>query len=81
MANLQERNGWYHLQFRYQGRQFSQSLDTQVLKEAEAIRGSVDRMLIRIKNREMPGPGPHDVVKFFIAGGKPVEAPRPCKHH
>ena len=45
MANLQERKGWFHLQFRYQGRQYSQSLDTQERKEAEAIRGSVDRAL------------------------------------
>jgi integrase len=76
MANLQERKGWFHLQFRYQGRQYSQSLDTQERKEAEAIRGSVDRVLIRIKNRELPGPGPHDdIVAFFIAGGKPVEKP------
>lgn len=80
MANLQERRGWFHLQFRYQGRQYSHALDTQVLKEAEAIRGAVDRILIRIKNRELPGPGPHDnVAKFFIAGGKPVEAPAPVK--
>ena len=39
MANLQERNGWFHLQFRYQGRQYSHALDTQERKEAEATTG------------------------------------------
>jgi hypothetical protein len=40
----------------------------------------VDRILIRIKNREVPGPGPHDdVVKYLMAGGKLVETPAPVK--
>jgi hypothetical protein len=80
MANLQERRGWFHLQFCYQSRQYRHAFDTQVLKEAEAIRGTVDRVLIRIKNRKLPGSGPNDdVVKFFMVGGKPVEAPVPVK--
>jgi integrase len=80
MANLQERNGWFHLQFRYQGRQFSHALGTQERKEAEAIRGSVDRALIRIKNRELLPPGAQDdVVAFLLAGGKAVEAAAPVK--
>ena len=76
MANLQERNGWYHLQFRYQGRQFSHALKTQNLREAEGIRGTVDLVLIRIKNREIPPPAADaDVVDYLLAGGKAVEAP------
>lgn len=80
MANLQERMGWFHLQFRYQGRQFSHALGTQERKEAEAIRGSVDRVLIRIKNRELTPRGPHDdLVDFLLAGGTPVDAPAPVQ--
>jgi len=79
-GNLQERNGWFHLQFRYQGRQFSHGLGTQERKEAEAIRGSVDRALIRIKNRELTPPGTQDdVVAFLLAGGKVVEVAAPVK--
>ncbi|MCI0461962.1 MAG: tyrosine-type recombinase/integrase [Gemmataceae bacterium] len=82
MAALQERNGWFHLIFRYQGRQYSQALKTQDRREAEALRGVADRVLIRIRNHEIPPPPPDaDLPVFLLAGGKvpepakPVEAP------
>jgi integrase len=80
MACLQERNGWYHLHFRYQGRQFSHALKTQDRREAEALRGTVDRVLIRIRNQEIPPPPAHaDIADFLLAGGKVTEEPSPTE--
>ena len=56
MANVHARKGWFHLLFRFKGRQYSHALKTKDRREAEAFRGSVDRMLIRLRNREIAAP-------------------------
>src|SRR5262245_11610605 len=77
MASLQERNGWFHLLFRYEGRQYSHALKVQDREEAEAMRGVVARVLIRIRNHEIPPPpGDADVPAYLLAGGKVVEPPK-----
>ena len=52
MASLQQRNGWFHLLFRYQGRQHSHALKTKDRREADACRGSVERTLLRLRRRD-----------------------------
>jgi len=54
MASIQQRGEWYHLHFRYAGRQYTHALKTKDRREAEAHRGTVDRLLIRIRNNEFP---------------------------
>jgi integrase len=82
MASLQQRGGgWYHLLFRYQGRQYSHALKTKDRREAEAHRGAVDRVLIRLRNRELPPPpADTDPTTYLLAGGRVVadEPPRPA---
>ena len=56
MASLQVRNGWFHLHFRYDGKQYSHALRTKDRREAEALRGSVDSVLLRLQNRELDSP-------------------------
>lgn len=74
MASLQQRNGWFHLHFRYQRRQYCHALKTKDRREAEAYRGSADRTLIRLRNREIPAPSPEaDVPRFLINGGRVAE--------
>src|SRR5262245_6474817 len=76
MASLRERNGWFQILFRYQGRQFTHALKTQELREAEAMRGTVDRVLIRIKNQEIPPvPDGVDVADYLLNGGKVPDPP------
>ncbi|QEL14848.1 tyrosine-type recombinase/integrase [Limnoglobus roseus] len=71
MASLQQRQGWFHLLFRYRGKQHSHALKTKDRREAEALRGTVDRLLIRIRNQEFPAPPAHaDVAAYLLAGGK-----------
>jgi integrase len=78
MASLQERTGWFHLLFRYQGQQFSHALKTKDRREAEAMRGTVDRVLIRIRNQEVPPvPDGVDVADYLLNSGKVPEAPKP----
>jgi len=78
MASLQQRRGWFHLQFRYQGRQYSHALKTKDRREAEAHRGTVDRLLIRIRNKEMPPPPVDaDIPAFLLSAGKIADDPTP----
>ena len=77
MASLQQRSGWFHLLFRFDGRQFSHALKTRDRREADAIRGTVDRVLIRVRNKEIPPPPPDaDVTAYLLAGGKVVDETR-----
>ena len=79
MASLQQRSGWFHLHFRYQGRQYSHALKTKDRREAEAHRGTVDRLLIRIRNKEIPPPPVDaDIPTFFLSAGKNVDDPIPA---
>jgi integrase len=74
MASLQERNGWFHLLFRYRERQYSHALKTRDRREADAMRGSVDRSLIRIRRGELlPPPDGMDVALYLLSSGKPLE--------
>ncbi len=75
MASVQDRGGWFHLLFRYRGRQYSHALKTRDRREAEAHRGTVDRLLIRLRNREVPPP-PADahLPTYLLAGGRHVAA-------
>ncbi len=78
MASLQQRGGWFHLQFRNQGRQYSHALRTKDRREAEAYRGTVDRLLIRVRNKEMPPPPVDaDIPAFFLSVGKIADDPTP----
>ncbi len=78
MASLQERNGWFHLLFRFQNRQYSHALKTRDRREADALRGSVDRSLIRIRNGELPPPPDGtDVALYLLSGGNPPEPRSP----
>ena len=78
MASLQQRSGWFHLHFRYQGQQYSHALKTKDRREAEAHRGTVDRLLIRIRNKEMPPPpADADIPTFLLSAGKVVDDPAP----
>lgn len=78
MASLHKRNGWYQLHFRYQGKQYSHALKTKDRREAEAHRGTADRILIRIRNNEL-APPPHDadLPAFLLSAGKIVEDAAP----
>jgi len=71
MASIQQRGEWFHLHFRYAGRQYTHALKTKDRREAEAHRGTVDRILIRIRNKEIPPP-PHDadLPAFLLSAGK-----------
>jgi hypothetical protein len=78
MALLRERGGWFQLTFRYQGRQLTHALKTRSACEAEAQRGIVERVLIRIRNRDIPPVPPDaDVADYLPAGGKVPEPSKP----
>jgi integrase len=79
MASLQQRSGWLHLLFRYQGRQYSHALKTKNRREAEGLRGSVDRLLVRIRNGEFPPPPANvEVAEYLLGGGQAIESVEPA---
>ena len=78
MASLQRRSGWFHLHFRYLGRQYSHALKTKDRREAEAHRGTADRILIRIRNHELPPPpAGADVPAYLLSGARTASDPKP----
>jgi integrase len=80
MASLHQREGWFQLHFRYRGRQYSRALKTKDRREAEAIRGSVDRMLLRLQLGELAEPpSDTDFVTWLLTGGRRTEEVKPAK--
>lgn len=73
MASIQQRGEWFHLHFRFAGKQYTHALKTKNRREAEAHRGTVDRLLIRIRNNEIPPPPPDsDLPAFLLSAGKVI---------
>lgn len=71
MASIQQRGEWFHLYFRYAGKQYTHALKTKDRREAEAHRGTVDRLLIRIRNNEIPPPPlDADLPAFLLSAGQ-----------
>lgn len=79
MASLQQRAGWFHLLFRYRGRQYSHALKTKDRRQAEAYRGTADRVLLRLRNREVAPPAADaDLPAFLLTGGTVVASYPPA---
>jgi hypothetical protein len=80
MASLHVREGWFQLHFRHEGRQYSRALKTRDRREAEAIRGSVDRMLLRLQLGELAGPpAGTDLTTWLLTGGQRTDDAKPAK--
>jgi integrase len=80
MASLHQREGWFQLHFRHRGRQYSRALKTKDRREAETVRGSVDRILLRLELGELAEPpSDTDFVTWLLTGGRRIEEPKPVK--
>ncbi len=76
MAALELRNKTYRVVFMYAGKKYAYSLDTGEGDTAEALRGGVEKTLMRMAQGLLKLPEGADVVAFVKAGGK-VEDPPP----
>lgn len=49
MAFLEERKGWFRVIFTFRGKRYAHALGTQEQRVADAVRGSIDRTLLQIR--------------------------------
>lgn len=74
MANLQERNGSFRIQFMFQGKLKGFTLGRVERSEAENKTRQVDYLLMRLKQRLIALPDSVDIVTFVEHDGKPPVA-------
>lgn len=73
MANLQERNGSFRVQFMYQGKLRGFTIGRVDRSEAENKARQVDYLLMRLKQRLIALPDGVDIVTFVEHDGKPPQ--------
>ena len=69
MANLGQKNGVYHIRFRFGGKEFKKSLKIRAAEEAQAALHLVEITLHRIKTGQLPIPDGIDPGDFIVSGG------------
>jgi hypothetical protein len=70
MASLELRNQTYRVVFMFRGRKYGYSLDTGDRVTAEALRGGVEKTLMRVEQNLLPFPEGADVVEFVKHDGR-----------
>lgn len=69
MANVQQKNGVYHVRFRFGGQQFKRSLKTTDAKAAKAAHNVVEVALYRLNRGWLQCPSGIDIGDFIVSGG------------
>jgi integrase len=69
MANLGQKNGVYHIRFRFQGKEYKKSLKTSAPDSAEAAKRSVELTLHRLITGLLLVPAGVDPGDFILSGG------------
>ena len=69
MANIQQKNGVFHIRFRHADKQFKRSLKTRDPKSAEAACHSVELTIYRMKTGLLKCPDGVDLGDFVVSGG------------
>jgi len=70
MASLVDRNGQFHIVFRYGQTKFSRSLKTSKKREAESCKNDVEEMLRLIKRGMVSVPAGADIPTFVVSKGR-----------
>src|SRR3954452_9081242 len=65
----------FRIAFRYGGRQYKKSLKTKDRKEAETIKGGVEKTLMRLEQGLLELPSGADLLTFLLSDGKTTEKP------
>jgi integrase len=73
MASLEKRSNFFRVVFMYQGRRYSYSLGTGNRLDAEALRGGIEKTLMRIEQNLLKVPAGLDIVTFVKNDGQVVE--------
>lgn len=70
MASLELRNLTYRVVFMFRGRKYGYSLDTGDCDTAEALRGGVEKTLMRVEQNLLPFPEGTDIIAFVKHDGR-----------
>lgn len=70
MASLELRNHTYRVVFMFRGHKYGYSLDTGNRDTAEALRGGVEKTLMRVQQNLLPFPDDSDIVEFVKQDGR-----------
>ena len=70
MASLQQKSGTFYCQFCYLGKRYTVTIGAVAKDEAEAFAGSVDLLLLRLKQKLLTIPIGVDIKDFVLHGGK-----------
>src|SRR5262245_42330000 len=73
MASLELRNQTYRVVFMFRGRKYGYSLGTGDRDTAEALRGGVEKTLMRVEQNLLPFPESTDIIEFIKNDGRPHE--------
>ena len=79
MASLEKRKQTYRIVFMHGGKRYSFSLKTGDCREAEALAGGVEKVLMRIEQKLLKVPPGVDIVTFVQNDGQIEEAPPPAE--
>ncbi len=69
MTNVQQKNGVYHVRFRYAGRQFKRSIKSRDALAARAAQATVEVTLYRLLTGQLQCPPGVDLGDFIVSGG------------
>ncbi|MHB1423789.1 MAG: tyrosine-type recombinase/integrase [Gemmataceae bacterium] len=77
MASLELRNQTYRVVFMFRGRKYGYSLSTGDRNTAEALRGGVEKTLMRVEQNLLPFLEGADIIEFLKHDGRPPEEHAP----
>lgn len=70
MASLENRSGHYHVVFRFGGKKFTRSLETDNEREADRLRTNLEQTIRDVKSGRMVIPDDADIATFLLSDGK-----------
>ena len=79
MANINQKNGVFHIRFRYGGQQYKKSLKTTNQTDAEMALRSIERAIHNLTTGVLQVPENIDAGDFIVSGGTLRQAPRKRK--
>jgi len=75
MATLEQRNGWYRLVFRYDGKKVCKSLKTQDSRKANVRLAYAEQLLKRIRLGEAVIPSSVEPISYIVGEGTGAPSP------
>ena len=73
MATLEQRGAWFRVNFRFDGKRYTQTLNTQDAKKANSLKGGIEKTSLLFEQKLLRIPDGADALTFIVNGGKVPE--------